>query len=129
MWSEAVEILVRAERMQRQMFQPRRAAARAACWEPLVDVFETEHEITVVAALPGVDPAAVTATIEGGTLLIEGQRTFAPGLEAATIHRMELPQGCFQRQVQVPSGRYNDMRRSFSNGCLVVTLQKHIPAR
>lgn len=127
MWSEAVEILVRAERMHRQMFQPRKPMARAPCWEPPVDLYETEQETTVIAALPGVDPTTVTVTVEDDVLLIYGQREFAPRPDAAIIHRMELPQGCFQRQVRVPPGRYDDVRRSFSNGCLVVTLRKHIP--
>ncbi|MGA0598735.1 Hsp20/alpha crystallin family protein [Enterovirga sp. CN4-39] len=129
MWSEAVEMLARAERMQREMFQPRHPQARSTCWEPPVDVLETEREVIVLTALPGVDPRNVTAVIEEGTLLIRAERTLPPELGHAVIHRLELPQGCFVRRVQIPPGRYDDVRRTSANGCLVVTLHKHAPAR
>jgi HSP20 family protein len=129
MWSEAVEMLNRAERMHRDLFQPRSAQARAPCWEPPVDVIETERAVIVLAALPGVDPAEVTATIEDGTLFIRGERRLPPWLGTAAIHRMELPQGCFVRRVQIPAGRYDEVRRASENGCLVVTLHKLAPAR
>ena len=54
MWSEAFEMLARAERMHRQFFRP---AARGApvAWEPPVDILETDREVLVLVALPGVD--------------------------------------------------------------------------
>jgi HSP20 family molecular chaperone IbpA len=126
MWSEALDMLARAEHMQRQLFQPsRRPTQPSACWEPPADMFETEHEVTVITALPGVDPATVTVTLKNGVLEIFGRRALPKQLEAATIHRLELPQGCFQRQVHIPPGEYDDIHRSGANGCLVVTLRKH----
>jgi hypothetical protein len=44
-------------------------------------------------------------------------------LRNAVIHRMELPQGRFERRVPLPSGRYN-VRRFAANGCLVFSLEK-----
>jgi HSP20 family molecular chaperone IbpA len=126
MWSEAVEMLARAERMHRQAFLPQSADIRQQCWEPPVDVLETDREVIVLTALPGVDPASVTTVIEdGGTLLISGQRVLPPELRTATIHRLELPQGRFLRRVQIPRGAYDDVRRASADGCLVVTLRKH----
>ncbi len=122
-------MLSRAERMQRELFQPRPPQARAPCWEPPVDVLETEREVIVLTALPGVDPANVTAVIEDGTLFIRGERTLPPQLGDAVVHRLELPQGCFIRRVQLPAGSYDDVRRISANGCLVITLHKHEPAR
>src|SRR5438309_542666 len=46
MWAEACEMLDRANRLQRQFFRPRSAAA----WEPPVDVYETAHDLWIVAA-------------------------------------------------------------------------------
>jgi HSP20 family molecular chaperone IbpA len=124
MWSEAVEMLARADRMHRQMFQPQGQQVRTPCWEPPVDVLETERDVVVLTALPGVDPASIITTIEDGTLLISGQRVFPPALRAATIHRLELPQGSFLRRVPIPPGTYDDVRRSSADGCLIITLRK-----
>ena len=122
-------MLARAERLQRQDFRLRRPEARVPCWEPPVDVFETQNELIVFTALPGVDPTTVTTVIEDGTLLIQGQRTLPPELRTAAIHRLELPQGCFYRRVEIPPGRYDDVRRVSVNGCVVVMLRKQNEAR
>jgi HSP20 family protein len=125
MWSEALDMLARAEHLQRQVFRPRRMAARrSACWEPPADMFETAREVIVITALPGVDPASASVTLDGGVLEIFGERRLPQELAAATIHRLELPQGCFHRQLRVPPGRYDEIRRSVVNGCLVVSLRK-----
>ena len=42
--------------------------AGGARWEPPVDVFETERELCIIAALPGVAPEAVRVEFEGQTL-------------------------------------------------------------
>lgn len=128
MWSEAIDMLARAERMQREVFRPQPPAA-AACWEPPVDVLETAREVIVLTALPGVDPATVSTTLEGGYLVIDGELVLPPELHGARIHRLELPQGRFQRRVAIPAGRYDEVRRSSWNGCVVVTLHKHNGAR
>ena len=88
-------------------------------------MLETKRDVIVMTALPGVDPATITTVIEDGTLLISGRRVFPPELRTATIHRLELPQGNFQRRVQIPPGAYDDVRRSSANGCLVISLRKH----
>ncbi|WP_371345035.1 Hsp20/alpha crystallin family protein [Ancylobacter sp. IITR112] len=129
MWSDAVEMLNRADRLHRQMFQPAaRAEAparhRAPCWEPPVDMLETDHELLVLAALPGVDPDRMTVSIQNGVLTIAGARILPPELHNATIHRMELPQGRFERQLALPPGRYEVNRPRVVNGCLAIVLRK-----
>jgi HSP20 family molecular chaperone IbpA len=123
MWSEALDMLSRAERLRNQMFQPQTTRA-APCWEPPVDVLETDREVLVLAALPGVDPDKVEAVIHDGALLIAGQRVLPRELRIAVIHRLELPQGRFERRIPLPPGRYDGVRRAAVNGCLVVSLTK-----
>jgi HSP20 family protein len=123
MWSEAVDMLTRADRLHRQFFRPQ-TGQRAPSWEPPVDVLETDREVVVLAALPGVSLDEVQAAIEDGVLVISGSRGFPKELSAAVIHRLELPQGRFERRVPLPRGRYDKVRRASSNGCLVVSLRK-----
>jgi len=120
MWSEACDQLARAERLHRQFFQPRHSGA----WEPPVDILETEREVLIFVALPGVSLDKAEAVIDGADLVIAGTRVLPPELRTATIHRLELPQGRFERRVRLPTGRYRDVRRSAADGCLVVTLGK-----
>ena len=121
MWSEAFEMLARAERMHRQFFRP---ASSAIAWEPPVDVLETDHAVLVFVALPGVDIGEVKAAIDAGELIISGIRTYPVEMQTAIIHRLELPQGRFERRIPLPPGRYSAIRRSELNGCLGVTLEK-----
>ena len=123
MWSEAFEILARAERMHRQFFQPSSSAASVA-WEPPVDVLETERAVLVLVALPGVDFDEVKALISQGELLISGCRTYPPEMQTAVIHRLELPQGRFERRIRLPAGRYSAVHRSEFNGSMLITLEK-----
>ena len=120
MWSEACDSLARAERLHRQFFQPRRPGT----WEPPVDILETEREVLLFFALPGVSIDKVEAIIDGADLVVAGTRVLPPQLRTAIIHRIELPQGRFERRVRLPAGRYRDILRAAADGCLVITLRK-----
>lgn len=117
-------MLARADRLHRQMFQPVLSGARPPAWEPPVDVLETEREVLVIVALPGVNADRVEAAIEGPELVLKGTRTLPAELATAVIHRLELPQGRFERRVHLPPGRYESVARAERNGCLVVSLTK-----
>jgi HSP20 family protein len=123
MWSEACDMLARAERMHRQFFRPVRAT-RLPAWEPPVDVLETERDVQVLVALPGVDPQRVEAAIDGADLVVAGSRVLPAALRTSVIHRLELPQGRFERRVRLPAGRYASVSQAVSNGCLIITLEK-----
>ncbi len=100
------------------MFVPGGRHAAPITWEPPVDQLETERAVLVLAALPGVDASKVNAAIENGQLVISGQRVLPPELRTATIHRLELPQGRFERRVSLPPGAYESVRRDEEDGCL-----------
>ena len=129
MWSEACEMLARAERMHRELFRPAGTRARQPAWEPPVDILETEFDVLAFVALPGVDPDSLEAVIDNGELVIGGARTYPPALRTAVIHRLELPQGRFYRRLRLPAGHYSGVRRAVVDGCLVITLQKAGPNR
>ena len=59
MWAEACALLDRAEQLHRQFFEPAREGTRSARWEPPIDVLETERQLRIIVALPGVAPEAV----------------------------------------------------------------------
>lgn len=124
MWSEACEMLARADHLHRELFRPVGRATHRVAWEPPVDILETRDEVLIFVALPGVAVDKVVAAIEGDDLIIAGDRVLPPQLQTAAIHRLELPQGRFARRVRLPAGRYGAVARSVVDGCLLITLQK-----
>jgi HSP20 family protein len=118
MWSEALQMLARAERLHREVFTPAQGSQRGVNWEPPTDA------VLIFVALPGVDPEKVDLAIHGGVLIISGERVLPDELRTAIIHRLELPQGRFERQVPLPAGRYGTPRSGVANGCLVIRLPK-----
>jgi len=119
MWADALAIVARADRLNREFFRPAPSG-----WEPPVDLLETADELILVAALPGVRVADVELVIAGGELAIVGTRRL-PALPGPTrIHRMELPHGHFERRVALPHGAYELSRRDLVDGCLTVVLRK-----
>src|ERR1700737_3433975 len=124
MLSEAIDSLARAERLRQQFFSLQ-STAGAASWEPPIDVLETDREILILVALPGVDPDQVEAVIDNGTLVVSGRRVLPAELRHARIHRLDLPQGGFHRPILLPAGRY-DVRRFAINGCVGLRLLKSV---
>jgi HSP20 family molecular chaperone IbpA len=123
MWDEAVALLMRAERLHDRFFQPA-GGARRPCWEPPIDVLETDREVVILAAVPGVHEQALAIAIEGPQLVISGERVAPPEMRSAVIHRLELPQGRFERRVPLPAGRYDKIAHLTEHGCLVIRLRK-----
>ena len=123
MFAEACAMLKQAEQLHRQFFEPSCEDAGTARWEPPVDIFETDGQLTIVAALPGVAPEAVHAEIEGQTLIITGTRPLPSAGQRANILRLEIPYGRFERRITL-SKRLRLNARKLQNGCLVLTFTK-----
>ena len=62
--------------------------------------------------------------VEDGSLVVSGKRALPAELRTAVIHRLELPQGRFERRIPLPPGRYDAVRRSAGDGCLLISLRK-----
>ena len=121
MLSNAIETLARAERLHQQFLNLRPTSEPS--WEPPIDVLETEREVLILIALPGVDPDEVIAAIDKGMLVVSGRRVLPAELRNARILRLELPQGRFERRIPLPLGRYA-ISRFAANGCIGLRLTK-----
>lgn len=124
MLSNAIETLARAERLHQQFLnlQPL-TGTREPSWKPPIDVLETDREVLILIALPGVDPDEVVAVIDKGALVVSGRRVLPAELRNARILRLELPQGRFERRIPLPLGRYT-ITRFAANGCVGLRLAK-----
>ena len=99
MWSEALSMLDRAERLQRQFFHH-----AASSWEPPADIIESADEVRVHVALPGVSADSIAIALDPGGLTVSAARAFPCGGETLNIHRIEIPYGRFERQIGLPLG-------------------------
>jgi HSP20 family molecular chaperone IbpA len=124
MWAEACELLAEAERLRRQAFVPARSLAKETVWEPPADVLETEHELSILVALPGVAPDQLKVVIDGGTLIVTALRPMPGQSRTTMIRRLEIPYGRFERHIELPAGRFEIGRRELTDGCLLLTLRK-----
>ncbi len=113
-------MLARAERLHRDFFRP----AALPAFEPPADILETEREVLILVALPGVDATKIVSAIEDSALVIEGTRKLPAEFATATIHRLELPQGRFYRRLPLPPRRYSRVQRAELAGCLLIKLEK-----
>ena len=124
MWAEACQLLDEAERLHRQFFRLGISAGARTTWEPPVDVFEDEYEITIIVALPGVVPERVEITHEPRGLLIRAERRLPSGGHGCAIRRLEIPHGYFERRIALPAVRLEPVHREWVNGCLVLVMRK-----
>ena len=97
MWGEALSMLDRAQRLQRQFF-----THDVVSWEPPVDIIEVDGTLQVHVALPGVSPDAITIALDPAGITISALRAFPCRTEGGQIHRLEIPYGRFERQIGLP---------------------------
>jgi HSP20 family molecular chaperone IbpA len=102
MWGEALAMIDRAERLQRQFFQ--HAASSSVAWEPPVDIVESADAVRVQVALPGVLSDAITVALDPSGLRIAALRPFPCRDDTLNVHRLEIPYGRFERQIGLALG-------------------------
>jgi HSP20 family molecular chaperone IbpA len=126
MWAEAVDLMEQAERMHRQFFRfAGTGATERPRWEPPVDVYSTGEEVLVEIALPGVPADRMELVLAPGELIVRGERRTPRGPGGATIHRLEIPYGRFERRLALPPGSWQLAGQELANGCLQLLLARH----
>jgi HSP20 family molecular chaperone IbpA len=124
MWEKARELIEQADKVHRGFFRPGRPHSNRPTWEPPVDIFETEDCLWIIAALPGVEPQHTEIVIESGVLTLHGERSLPPPCRRATVHRLEIPLGRFERSIALPPGRFEIEHHELVSGCLFISLKK-----
>ena len=76
--------------------------------EPLVDTFENEKEITVIAELPGVEEKDIKTEVVGRTLKISA----------------ETKERKYSKEVELPAAVTGELESTYKNGVLEVKLKK-----
>jgi HSP20 family protein len=132
-WDPFRDLSVLQDRMNRlfQDFTPRgEQELTAGNFVPPVDIYEDEHNITVKAELPGIDPKDVDVRVESNTLTIKGERKFEKEEKEENFHRIERRYGTFVRSFTLPNTvDTENVKADYDNGVLKVQLEKRAEAK
>jgi HSP20 family protein len=119
MWSEALRLLDRADRLHRQFF-----IHDARAWEPPVDIVESGGELCLQVALPGVSPESIAIALDADGITLSALRAFPSREEGARIHRVEIPYGRFGRRIGLPFDELQFTGKVLKDGILTLTFRR-----
>lgn len=108
------------------------SSSATAMWVPLVDIHEYSDRFELYVDLPGIDPATVELTLEGGILTLSGDRPHAArkGGEEPQGLRLERGHGQFHRRFVLPDTVDSEkVNAAGSHGVLTVTIPKQPKAQ
>jgi HSP20 family protein len=92
---------------------------------PRVDVYEQDGNLVTKAELPGVKKEDIDISIEGGDLIIRGERKQESEVKEENYYRMERSSGTFYRRLPMPEGVQPDqITANFSDGVLEIRIPK-----
>ncbi|MCB1912415.1 MAG: Hsp20/alpha crystallin family protein [Zoogloeaceae bacterium] len=119
---EALDMLDRADRLQRQFFHLPASGRQGPSWAPPVDVFKQGDRLVILVALPGVAPERVEVRQDGTGIVISGERPLPAACREAEIIRLEIPYGRFERRIELSREPCGAAQPVFVDGCLMITL-------
>jgi HSP20 family protein len=92
---------------------------------PAVDMYQTDDEIVVKAAIPGIKADDVQINVTGETLTIKGEMKEKEEVKEKAYHLREQRWGTFERSIVLPTDVVADKAKAeFENGVLTITLPK-----
>ena len=130
-WEPAREMLTLREAMDRlfdDAFTRPFSLVRdgGSTWSSLtIDMYETNNDVVVKAALPGIKADEVQINVTGDILTIRGETKHEEEKKDKSWHIREHRWGAFERSITLPTGVISDRAKAdFENGILTVTLPK-----
>jgi HSP20 family protein len=88
-------------------------------------MYETDDDVVVKTAVPGIKSEEIDVSITGDVLTIKGETKAEEKVEKANYVRQERRYGAFSRSLSLPSTVVADKATAeFENGVLTLTLPK-----
>ena len=126
-WEPAREMMTLREAMDRLFDDAftRQLSLRDAWSVPAIDMYQTDDEIVVKAALPGIKADEIQINITGEVLTLKGEMKHEEEKKEKAWHMREQRWGSFERSVVLPTDVVADKTKAeFENGILTITLPK-----
>jgi HSP20 family protein len=90
-----------------------------------VDIYQTENELVVRAAVPGVHPEDLSISVLNGVLTLKGEQKTHQAPGGAHYLRQEMSHGSWERSFELPFSVQSDQAEArFEHGILTVSLPK-----
>lgn len=90
-----------------------------------VDMYETENDVVITAAVPGMKADDVQINVTGEMLTIKGEIKEKSEVKEKSYHMREQRWGSFERSIALPTTVLADKAKAdFENGILTITLPK-----
>jgi HSP20 family protein len=127
-WEPVREMMTLREAMDRLFDDAftRPISLRDGGWSsPAIDMYQTDDEVVVKAALPGFKADEVQINVTGDVLTIRGEMKQEEEKKDRAWHIREQRWGSFERSVALPTAVTSDKANAdFENGILTITLPK-----
>jgi HSP20 family protein len=92
---------------------------------PAIDMYQTDNDVVVKAALPGIKADEVQINVTGDILTIKGETKHEEEKKDKSWHIREHRWGAFERSIRLLTGVVSDKAKAdFDNGILTITLPK-----
>ncbi len=92
---------------------------------PAIDMYQTDNDVVVKAALPGIKADEVQINVTGDILSIRGEIKRKDEVKDKAWHIREQRWGSFERSVILPTEVVSDKAKAeFEDGVLTITLPK-----
>ena len=99
-------------------------------YAPPVDIYESEHNITLKIDVPGIDEKDIDVRIEGNTLTVHGERKIEKEEKEENFRRVERQYGSFTRSFTLPSSVDSaQVSADYNQGVLKIKLAKKAEAK
>lgn len=127
-WEPVREMMTLREAMDRLFDDAftRPLSARDGGWStPAIDMYQTDNDVVVKAALPGFKAEDVQINVTGDVLTIRSEMKHEDEQNDKAWHIREHRWGSFERSISLPTDVVSEKAQAdFDNGILTVTLPK-----
>ena len=126
-WEPAREMMTLREAMDRLFDDAftRPISMTGSLSAPAIDMYQTDEELVVKAAVPGMKSDDVQISVTGDVLSIKGEVRLKDENKDKAWHIREQRWGSFERALALPTDVISDKAKAeFENGILTITLPK-----
>jgi HSP20 family protein len=90
---------------------------------PAMDLYETDEDVVVKVAIPGIDPDDIDVTMQENTLIIKGEIEREEETDKEYVRR-ERSYGRFCRSLTLPGLSADEAKAEYENGVLTLNFPK-----